>query len=77
MAAADPAAPWAEGWVDARTVSAGWWTPASSDGWWGPADTDWCEPNYLRSHYIAEFWNVLSSIPIATFGRCTSNLPDN
>jgi hypothetical protein len=31
------------------------------------ANTDWCEPNYLWSHYIAEFWNTLSCIPICTF----------
>lgn len=39
-------------------------------GYWGPrtASEDWCEPNYVYSHYIAEFWNVLSSIPIVFVG---------
>jgi hypothetical protein len=53
-------APWADGWLDDRTVASGWWGEAT-------ADTDWCEPNYQWSHYVAEFWNALSSIPIATF----------
>jgi dihydroceramidase len=60
MGGGSAAAPWAAGWVDERTVAHGWWGPAT-------ADTDWCEPNYLWTHYIAEFWNTLSSIPIATF----------
>ena len=77
MAAVDPAAAAAAaaGWVDARTVSAGWWTPTTSGGWWGAADTDWCEPNYQRSHYIAEFWNALSSVPISTLGEHTHAIP--
>jgi dihydroceramidase len=53
-------APWAVEWLDDRTVAPGWWGAAT-------ADTDWCEPNYLWSSYVAEFWNTLSSIPIATF----------
>eukprot|EP00927_Polykrikos_kofoidii_P080167 TRINITY_DN77058_c0_g1_i1.p1 TRINITY_DN77058_c0_g1~~TRINITY_DN77058_c0_g1_i1.p1 ORF type:complete len:290 (-),score=15.99 TRINITY_DN77058_c0_g1_i1:78-947(-) len=33
---------------------------------WGPSTShvDWCEQNYARSLYIAEFWNTLSSIPL-------------
>jgi hypothetical protein len=29
---------------------------------------DWCEPNYLHSPYVAEWWNTLSSVPIALIG---------
>jgi len=35
-------------------------------GYWGEptASVDWCEPNYIWTTYIAEFFNTLSSIPI-------------
>ncbi|CAK4639330.1 unnamed protein product [Aphanomyces euteiches] len=33
-------------------------------GYWGPVTStiDWCEPNYVASFYIAEFWNAWSNI---------------
>ena len=38
--------------------------------YWGPpsASEDWCEVNYVYSPYIAEFFNVISSIPIVLAG---------
>lgn len=37
-------------------------------GFWerygAPSNVDWCEPNYLHSAYVAEWWNTLSSVPI-------------
>lgn len=29
---------------------------------------DWCEPNYVYSNYIVEFWNTLSNIMFLIFG---------
>lgn len=40
------------------------------NGFWGPrtASEDWCEANYVYTQYVAEFWNVVSSIPIVLTG---------
>eukprot|EP01118_Nematostelium_gracile_P020532 TRINITY_DN997_c0_g1_i2.p1 TRINITY_DN997_c0_g1~~TRINITY_DN997_c0_g1_i2.p1 ORF type:complete len:248 (-),score=34.56 TRINITY_DN997_c0_g1_i2:34-777(-) len=39
-------------------------------GYWEPqtSSVDWCEPNYVWTHYVAEFWNTTSSLPIFFFG---------
>ena len=39
-------------------------------GYWGPitASVDWCEDNYVYSYYVAEFFNTLSSLPVALMG---------
>ena len=39
-------------------------------GFWGPitSSVDWCEDNYEVTHYVAEFMNTLSSIPVAIMG---------
>ena len=42
------------------------------EGFWarfgGPASVDWCEPNYVHSPFVAEWFNALSSLPIAALG---------
>lgn len=44
--------------------------PKDTVGFWGPrtASEDWCEPNYLHTWYIAEFYNFWSSVPIFLLG---------
>ena len=39
-------------------------------GFWGnaTASVDWCEGNYVVSFYVAEFFNTLTSIPVALMG---------
>ncbi len=41
----------------------GFWTPLGA-----PALVDWCEPNYLVSPYVAEFWNTASSFGMVVLG---------
>jgi dihydroceramidase len=39
---------------------------AATLGVWGErtASVDWCEPNYVHTPYVAEFFNTMSSVPI-------------
>ena len=39
-------------------------------GYWGEktANTNWCEPDYVISQYVAEFWNTASSFLIFFYG---------
>lgn len=56
-------------------------TTADKLGYWSSstppyftASENWCEPNYLHSFYIAEWYNTLSSVPIfltALYGLIT------
>ncbi|KAI3649098.1 hypothetical protein MP228_006952 [Amoeboaphelidium protococcarum] len=41
-------------------------------GFWGPSSStvDWCEVNYERSYYIAEFFNTVSSLAMVVVGLC-------
>lgn len=32
------------------------------------SEVDWCEPNFVHSHYVAETWNTLSSFVISIIG---------
>jgi dihydroceramidase len=41
----------------------GYWT-----GLGEPALVDWCEPNYVVSAFVAEWWNTLSSLYMAGLG---------
>ena len=57
-----------DGWIDHRSVREGYWGPPT-------ANTDWCEPNYQFTLYVAELFNTLSSVPICAFslfglGQC-------
>ncbi|KAF9169680.1 Alkaline ceramidase 3 [Mortierella sp. AD010] len=40
-------------------------------GYWGPptSSVDWCEDNYVWSHYIAEFFNSFSSFAMILLGE--------
>ena len=42
-------------------MSAGFWLPHTGS-------PDWCEKNYAWTIYIAEFWNTLTSVPLALAG---------
>ena len=42
---------------------AGYW-----NSWGDAASVDWCEPNYVVTPYVAEWWNTLSSLPLALLG---------
>lgn len=36
--------------------------------WGAAASVDWCEPNYVHSLYIAEFWNTLTCLVLVGLG---------
>ncbi|KAI9498028.1 alkaline phytoceramidase family protein [Zychaea mexicana] len=42
----------------------------AAEGYWGPitSSVDWCEDNYTYSHYVAEFWNTVSSLAMIFLG---------
>lgn len=41
----------------------GFWTELGA-----AASVDWCEPNYVVSHWVAEWWNTLSSLALVALG---------
>mmetsp|Transcript_4043 Transcript_4043/g.5395 ORF Transcript_4043/g.5395 Transcript_4043/m.5395 type:complete len:285 (+) Transcript_4043:264-1118(+) len=43
---------------------------AAAQGFWGPEDSsvDFCEKSYVRSPYVAEFWNSISSLIFVFLG---------
>lgn len=47
-------------------------TTLQATGFWldrgAAGSVDWCEPNYVHSHYVAEWWNTLSSLPLVILG---------
>ena len=49
--------------ADALSPAVGLWTDFGA-----PASVDWCEQNYVWVNWIAEFWNVLSSLPMVAVG---------
>jgi dihydroceramidase len=44
-------------------MSSGFWTSMGE-----AASIDWCEPNYVLTQYVAEWWNTISSLPMAALG---------
>lgn len=42
----------------------------SPDAFWGAVTStvDWCEPNYVHSPYVAEWFNTLSCVPMLVLG---------
>ena len=66
--------------IDARTIEASHSHPSAvkhferdldtNTGYWSPSTSsiDWCERNYAISHYIAEYWNCLSSFSMCVLG---------
>ena len=66
--------------IDARTIAESHSHPSvvkhferdldTNTGYWSPSTSsiDWCERNYAISHYIAEFWNCLSSFSMCVLG---------
>jgi dihydroceramidase len=43
---------------------------SNTPGFWGPATAtvDWCEGNYVRSYYVCEFFNTISSLAMVVAG---------
>ena len=64
-----------KGMIDKYSTSSGFWgngthiiSPSLKAYYLVTSSVDWCEKNYERTHYIAEFFNSISSFAMIVVG---------